>query len=188
MRSTKSEATRRLGSVIAPLSSAEKQRAIAAVAAYILADAGADARFRVLGAELRIDKPANPDELPIRLIQVLAVEYDRRRNLDFTVTTRGKIVQVADSPSIQPTFHNDEIREARDIAERNEQVASVVQVQGAFASPFVPIRDAEQHNRLIGLHYAAVRRNLPAQFLGTAVVDLSERRLVSFEAAQTEGR
>ena len=188
MRSIKSEATRRLGRVIAPLSSAEGRRATEAVVAYIIDQAGAETRFQIVGVELRIDKPANPEELPIRLIRVLAVEYERRRNLDFTVTTRGRIVQVAEDPIIQPTFHNDEIQEAREIAERNQQVARVVRVEGAFASPFVPVRDAEQRNRLIGLHYAAIRRNLPAQFLGSAVVDLSERRFVSFEAAQAEAR
>jgi hypothetical protein len=188
MPSNTSEATRRLRRLIAPLSPAEERQATEAAVAYIKSEAGAEVRFRVLGAELSIDKPANPEELPMRLIRVLAVDYDRQRHLDFTVSTRGRIVQVTDYPGTQPAFHNDEIREARDITESDEQVARVVQGQDTVASPFVPMRDAADRNRLIGLHYAAIRRSQPARFLGSAVVDLTAHRLVSFEAAQLEGR
>src|SRR6266699_6532455 len=188
MVSNMSEMTRHLEPVIAPLSEEEEQRAIKAVVDYLTEELGSEAKphFRVLGAELRIDKPPRPEVVPLRLIRVLVADYDRKRNLDFVVDATGKIVRVEEYPG-QPAFSLDEMKEAREIAERDKQVARFAKMRGSFVSEFGPALVSEQGDRLIGLRYAVTKKNQPTRLLVSVVVDLNERELVSIEFAPVGG-
>ena len=180
--------TRRLRPVLKPLGKTEEGAAIRLAMADLLAepDRPKDARFRVLGAELAIEKPPRPEAVPTRAIAVLIADYANRRHLRFLVE-KNKLTR-RDGLAFEPAFHIDEIREGRRIAERDRGVAAAARTRGAFASPFSPAAGGEPGVRLIGLRYAVARKGKPTAVLGTAVVDLSAAALISFERFGGRGR
>lgn len=72
---------------------------------------------RILGAELRIDKPPDPRKAPVRMIGVIVVDYGNRRNYEVLVGAGGKVAKVVDLGGAQPVFTSEEIEEAREIGE-----------------------------------------------------------------------
>ena len=61
--------------------------------------------YRILGAELRIDKPSDPRKDALRMVGVVIVDYGNRRNFEVLVAGSGKVarVRVARSAS-QPVW------------------------------------------------------------------------------------
>ena len=187
MKSAMSDLTRRLKPVLAPLSKAEESRSIkSAVASLFPGRSNPKARFRVLGAELRIEKPPERDTVPRRLIQVFIADYGNGRNVGVTVDGKGKIVESL-TLDFQPNFHADEVYEARQIAERNERVRRLAKTRGAFTGTFAPHQAAENGHRMIGLHYATTERGGQTKPLGFAVVDLYTSEIVVLDVADTVG-
>src|SRR5579864_3734938 len=117
MKSTSSELTRKLARVIVPLKTKEEQAAIKAAKAHLAAELSD--HYRILGGDLRINKPSDPAKIPQRMIGVLVLDYGHRRNLEVIVDAKGKVVQVIDLHDAQPAFTEDEIEEARRIAEQD---------------------------------------------------------------------
>ncbi len=178
MKSEMSALTRGLAAVITPLKKKEEQAAIKAAKSHLgkeLSD-----RFRIFGAELRIDKPPKPGTAPHRMVCVLVVDYGRRRNLEVLVNTSGKVVRVDDLRGAQPAYTSEEIKEARKIAEQDSRVARVAIIKSSFVSEFGPER-ASDNARRIGLRYAVVDKGRAGRVLAHAIVDLSARTLVQFD-------
>ena len=138
-------------------------------------------RFRIFGAQLRIGKPREPRKAPARIIGVLVVDYGNRRNFEVLVEPGGKVVRVDDRRGAQPAYTSEEIKEARDIAEQDGQVAGFAKMKGVFVSDFGPER-ASDNARRIGLRYAVLGKARSAGLLAHAVVDLSARKLVRVSA------
>jgi hypothetical protein len=183
MRREMSPSTRKLARVILPLKPKEARAAINAAKARAANDLSD--HYRILGAELRIDKPPDPAKAPVRTVGVLIVDYGNRRNFEVLVDGSGKVSRVIDLRGAQPAFAKDEIEEARGIAEQDSRVDRFARMKGSFVSEFGPPRAADNARR-IGLRYARVDRHQITKVLAHAVVDLSARRLVVFEETPTE--
>ena len=178
MKSEMSALTRGLAAVITPLKKKEEQAAIETAKSHLSKELSD--RFRIFGAELRIDKPPKPGTVPHRMVCVLVVDYGRRRNLEVLVNTSGKVVKVNDLRGAQPAYTSEEIKEARQIAEQDSRVAHVAKMKGSFVSEFGP-DPASDNARRIGLRYAVVDRGRAGRVLAHATVDLSARTLVQFD-------
>lgn len=174
-----SKATVRLRGAIAPLSTREERRAIEAATAHL--SKKLSRRYRVFGAELRIDKPADPATTPKRTIAVLILDYEKPRTLEAIVNAAGKVLRVLDLQGFQPAFLDDEVKEARAIAARDDQVARIGKLRGSFVSAFAPDQDHSPRRRQVGLRYAAPDARVGIRLLAEAAVDLVDRRLVHFE-------
>jgi hypothetical protein len=178
-RSVISKETARLRSVIAPLSTREERRAIEAAKAHLSKELSP--RYRVFGAQLRIEKPAKPATISNRTIAVLILDYEKRRALEAIVSADGKVLRVLDLQGFQPAFLDDEVKEARAIAARDERVARIGKVRGSFVSTFAPHQDNSPRRRQVGLRYAAPDARLGIRLLAEAAVDLVDRRLIHFD-------
>jgi len=189
MRSDMSSLTRQMQSVIAPLSGGEERKAIRAAVTQLLTEIGRsnEARYRVLGAEISIDKPLRRGTVPQRLIQVLVVDYGNRQNLQYLIDSGGKVIERT-VLGFQPAFHRDEIKEARAIAERDPRVAEFARTRGLFAGAFAPESSHEhgQATRRVGLRYLVTRRGALPRPVAVVVVDLYEQKLVSFESSVSD--
>jgi hypothetical protein len=175
VKSEMSDFTRKLAPVIAPLKAKEERAAIQAAQAGVAKDLSD--HHRVFGAELRIEKPSDPRTAPRRVIAVLIVDYANRRNLEVLVEGSGKVARVIDLQGAQPAYLDEEITDARRIAEQDSRVARYAKIRRSFVSPFGPER-AAGHARRIGLRYAVAEKNGTFRVLAHAVVDLSTRALV----------
>jgi hypothetical protein len=139
--------TERLLEATAPLGKREQERAIRVALAEIEGQ-----RYRVLAAELAIDKPARRDEPPARMVRVVVADYDRCRVVDMLVDASGKPARAPELLRYQPAFHPDEIVEARGIAEREPRFAELARTRGLLVMPFAaPV--SERPGRLVGLRY-----------------------------------
>lgn len=183
MNSATSELTRKLARVVVPLKTKEEQAAIKAAKAHLAAELSD--HYRILGADLRINKPSDPGKTPQRTVGVLVLDYGHRRNLEVIVDAKGKVIHVVDLHGAQPAFAADEIEEARKIAEQDRGVARVAKMKGSFVSEFGPER-ASDHARRIGLRYAIVHKNHVSRVVAHAIVDLSARKLIEFKEAPVE--
>ena len=178
MKSNMSVLTRKLMTILRPLGASEERRSIQAALKYFQAETEdfAETRFRVLGAQLRPDKPPKRGEVPERLIQVLLLDYTHKRNLEFAVNAKGKVVRSGDL-GFQPAFHTEEVSEAREIAEADERLARIAKKRSAFVDAYAPGRGEDKESRLIGLRYLLPSRD-GVSLLASAVVNLNERRLI----------
>ena len=183
MNSAMSELTRKLRPVIGPLRGREERAAIAAAKAHLARELSD--HYRILGAELRIDKPSKVGKVPDRIIGVLVADYAQRRNLEVLVDTRGKVAKVVDLMGAQPAYTSEEIAEARAIAEQDSRVALYARKKGSFASEFGPERAPDNAWR-IGLRYAVVDKGRVSGGAVHAIVDLSAGRLVHFDETLAE--
>ena len=179
-----SAATKALLKVISPLTLKEERNATSAAVKHLAGELSE--RYQVFPAELRIEKPSRSNAAPKRAIAVLIFDYEKRYAADVLVDPLGKLVQKTDLTGFQPPFLPKELREARQIAEKDERVARALRVRGAFASAFGPHPHGEPGARLIGLRYATVDRKQNVRLLGEAVVDLSEQKLLNFEDSPNE--
>ncbi len=178
MKPEMSKLTRDLASVILPLKAKEERAAIEAAKVRVAKELSD--HYRILGAELRINKPSDPAKAPLRMVGVLIVDYGHRRNLEVLVDGRGKAVRVVDLHGAQPAYTNEEIEEARGIAQQDSRVARFAKMKGSFVSEFGPERTLDNARR-IGLRYGRVDMGRAGRVLAQAVVDLSARKLVHFE-------
>jgi hypothetical protein len=176
MKSEMSAFTRELASAIVPLKATEERAAIKAAQAHVVAELSD--HYRILGGELRIEKPSAGGKVE-RRVGVVILDYGNRRTLDVLVDPKGNVVRV-DRPSGQPAFTAEEITEARGIAEQDGRVARLAKTKRSFVSEFGPERTSDNARR-IGLRYAVVEKGGAARVLGRAIVDMSTRQLVQFE-------
>jgi hypothetical protein len=173
-RTHMSTATKALATVIKPLTGREERQAIKAATAALRA--GLSDRFRVIGTELRIDKPA-PGNSAARTVGVYVVDYVNCRSIEALVGPRGEVVAVSELPPHQLPVSGEEIREARSVAERDKAVARALKPHKAtFVTPFTP-HDHASKKRVIGLRYFGTdrRRRLSPRAIGEVEVDLGER-------------
>src|SRR5262249_15375648 len=138
-------------------------------------------RYRFFPAELRIEKSSRSKATIDRSVAVLMVDYERRRTIELLIDAKGKVVRVTDLSGFQPAFLDEEVKEAREIAERDDRVARATRVRGTFVSAFGPDPRGAPGARLVGLRYATVDKKGHGRLLGEAIVDLSQRLILSFE-------
>lgn len=189
MKSEMSELTRRLKPVLASLSKKEERRAVKAATEHFVAETGrtADIRYRILSTEIRIEKPPKRGAMPERLIRVLIADYTNQRNLDISVNAKGEVVQSEALRGLQPAFHPDEIREAKEFAQRDRRVARLAKTTGSFAGAFASDLSLERGRRMVGLHYLAATKDGAARPLATVVVDLASGEVIDFRDDKAEG-
>ncbi len=183
MKSEMSEFTRKLSKVVLPLRRTEELAAIKAAQQHLAKELSD--RYRILGAELRIDKPADPKQVPLRMVSVVIVDYGRRRNYEVLVAARGKVARVVDLGAAQPAYTNEEIKEARKIGAQDTRVARFTKMKGGFVSEFGPERSPD-NARCIGLRYAQVEKGRVSRVLAHAIVDLSAGKLAEFQESSAE--
>src|SRR2546426_1347486 len=129
MKSHMSELTKRLQKVIAPLNKVQERQVLKSVNSYMNEEytrKAAAIHFRILGAELSIDKPPQQGPISQRLIRVLVADYGNRLILEFLLDPKAKILKVENYSGLQPAFHKDEIKEARTIAQRDNRIDSMI--------------------------------------------------------------
>jgi hypothetical protein len=182
------ESIRGLRRAAAPLGEAEERRAIAAALKALedIPSGGGPRRLRALWAEVRVEKPANPEAPPRRLVAVVIVDYDRRQTAEVTVDSRGRVLGWRDV-EFRPPFADDELEEARQLARRDRRVARLVQRGGAFDGQFMPNTIGDERPRLVGLRYAIDEPGQPFEPLARVVVDLSRGTVVSVALTSRRG-
>ena len=172
--------TRRMTKVLAPLSKREQTAAVRAATATLLADSTkrADARHRLLSAELLIERPPTREALPKRRVTVRIADYGARQIMEFEVEN-GKVTK-AHPAAMQPAFTADEIAEARALAERDSRLTALIQNERApFVGAFSPEKTPKRAGRPIMLRYLSVRKGRPTAFLAMVVVDLLSSKVIS---------
>jgi hypothetical protein len=175
----RSAETRQLEAVLAPLGEEEQQQAIQAAKARI--DRETD-RYRILGAEVMVEKPTDPDLAPERLIEVLAADYANRRGLRVLVRPTG--AEEIEVLVYEPVFHPDEIAEARQIAERDERLAELARREEHFVTPFSPASVVGA--RVIGLRYLLAEGDGAARLVASVAVNLPAGEVIRLDLHEPE--
>ena len=182
-----SAASVKLGKLLSPVTKTEARQAIKTVEATLKKAASKDGpSFAILWAALSMEGASKRGEKPRRLIEVVAVDYAGRRNLRYLIDAKGNVAEVGDL-LYRPPFSDEEMREARTIAESDARVARIAKVRKSFVSEFGPDDDGSRGARLVGLRYAAPVKG-GFELLARVVVDVSSGRLVSMETGEGEGR
>lgn len=182
-----SEATRALLPLLDPLSPADERRAVESAQQHLRKELSQ--RYRVFPPVVRISKPRDLEGKSRRTIAVLIVDYEKRKTLEVTVGTNGAVERVDNLGAYQPPFVAEEMKEAREIAERTGCLGPLLQRAGIFVQPFVPERRQEQDGRRVGLRYRAPEEDGSISLLIEVVVNLADRRLIRFEEfGKTEGQ
>lgn len=186
MKSNMSKVTRTLKPLLAPLSKQEERRSVECVLSHLRAEleSAAKPRFRVLGVEVRIEKPETPKATPRRLIRVLVADYGNKRTLDVLVDRSGNIAQAENYRGFQPAFHTDEIQAAREIAQCDPRVASLTKRRDYFVTAFGPEKTRPGGSRKIGLRFTLARKGQGTSVLVSVTVDLCERKVIAFEVSE----
>jgi hypothetical protein len=179
----RSAETRRIEEVIAPLLDDEESSARSAAAEY-LADRAE--RFRILGVEVRVDKPDDPQRVPQRQVRVLVIDYSNRITRDVMVDPAGVVVEARNLGGYQPVFLAEEVEEARAVAEADERVARAASLPGLFVSTFAAERPAGETGRAIGLRYATVDDGA-ARVLAHVTVNLCDGEITGLEEGDNHG-
>jgi hypothetical protein len=188
VRSSMAPETRRLKRVIAPLTRREEKAAAEAVFSQLQNGRRSPSRPpRLLGVELRIDKPARPGALPSRLYRVVIADYASRRVLDVAVDHRFRVIEETHYRGVQPAYTAEEIAEARDLAERDDRVARAIARRRFFVEAFSPPASDRRGSRAIGLRYVLSRRDRGIIELAEAVVDLHALAIIAIAARQSGG-
>ncbi len=172
--------TRRMVRVLAPLSKREETAALRAATATLLADSNrrANARYRLLSAELLIERPPTREALPTRRVMVRVADYGSKQIMEYAVE-KGRVV-AAHPAALQPAFAADEIAEARVLAERDSRLTALIQNdRKLFVSAFSPEKTPKRVGRPLMLRYLSVRKGRPTAFLATVVVDLFGNKVIS---------
>jgi hypothetical protein len=139
-----------------------------------------DRRHRVIGADLRIDKPSRPRAQPRVLGEVGIYDYeDDVLLVAFVETKNGRVVDVQERPGLHPEPTDDEVEEAIDIALTADRALARRRSLDVVAHPahLIGIPRALHRHRLLQLYFWTGRRR-PEQ-IGEAVVDLSARTVVT---------
>jgi hypothetical protein len=170
----RSTETRQLEAVLAPVSEEEAQQATESAVAGI---AEVSDHYRILGAEVVIEKPAAADVVPERLLAVFIADYANRRSVRVPVRPTG--VGEIEVLSYEPALHPDEEAEARRIAEQDERLRRLLRGDEQVVTAFSPVSVVGA--REVGLHYASTQAGPPAEPLATAVVSLVTGELLHLE-------
>jgi hypothetical protein len=179
--------TRRMRRIIAPLSARQAHAAGKTVVERLISGRADHARPpRVLGVELRVDKPARQGDLPQRRIRVVVADYASGRVVDVTVDERYRMVEETHYRGVQPAFVSDEVDEARELVEADPRVAQATARQRFFIESFSPPTTHQRGSRTIGLRYVATRARRGADILAEAVVDLDHRTVTAVAVRRTE--
>jgi hypothetical protein len=117
---------------------------------------------------------------------VVIVDYSQKQNLSVLIDRKGKVARVEKMRG-QPVFHEDEVQEAREIAERDDRLAQVRKLRGLFVSTYAPPTSFATDARIVGLHYVVSRSQRQHEMLASVAVDLSARRTVSVTVYSHEG-
>src|SRR5262245_24959517 len=120
MISDMSSLTKQMRNVLAPLGPEEERRAVDAALA---SRHGTRETLLVRGAELVVEKPPRRGQTPLRRVRVLISARAESVVYEVLVDERGTIVSDRDLGPCNSTYLNDEIYQAREVAERDEQVA-----------------------------------------------------------------
>jgi len=175
-----SDLTRKMQAVIRPVSKAEINKVKKEVVAYICKQqSGVKSRFRIIEISLSINKPDKRESVPSRLIRAIVADYSNNKNIEFILDSKGRIVRAMDYEGLQPAANDEEIKEALVIARSDERVADLLATKGLFVTSFAPSPDT--NNRVIGLTYSLAKKRFGSQSLARVAVDLSERKVTSFE-------
>ncbi len=183
MPSEMSKLTLALGDAIRRITDTEERAA--ADAALKLLSNELSQRRRVYGVELRIQK-AEPTATPLRYFAVVIGDYDKRRVLEVVVDSAGKLVSKTDLTGFQPPIVNDEVDEARKIAETQPIIAALARAPGGFVQAFGPHAEDAPQRRLVGLRYGAMASTGP-RALAEVEVDLTRQKLIRFEDIEALG-
>ena len=184
MSDNMSAATKALASVVLPLTEHEARTATDAAMTSLRPDLSD--RYRVIGTELRIDKPPR-ERVPDRVVGVYVVDYREHRSIEALVDSKGTVLAVNDLPPYQLPISREELQEAQSIAAQDEHLARAVRRhQTAFVSPFAP-HDHTSKKRVIGLHYFRPDKRHPQspRPIGDVEVDLGAGTAV-FTAIEVE--
>ena len=177
MPSEMSKLTMALGAAIRPITDTEERAAMEAALRYLSNELSQ--RHRVYGIELRIPKIEQAAATP-RHFPVVIGDYDKRRTLEVVVDSAGKLVSKTDLTGFQPPIVNDEVAEARKIAEIQPIIAALAKATGGFVQAFGPHAEAAPGRRLVGLRYGAMDATGP-RALAEVEVDLARQKLIRFE-------
>jgi len=190
MKSNMSDLTRKLKSVLAPLGRSEERHAVkvALSKAQSLLQEEHEPRSRILGAELRIEKPPKRGRVPERLISVFIVDYAHKRILDVVSKSFGKATTISVLTNFQPAFHPDEIKEAQSIAKSDSRVAKYAKMRGVVIGAAGPPMGEHMNHRVIGLHYLRTNKKGQNEPVAVVAVDLYDRQVVRIEKPDSEAR
>lgn len=171
----------RFRKAVAPLGKREERRAVAAAVSHFESRLAKrrEPRFRVIGAELTVEKPRSPRGVPTRLVSVVIAHYDAREVLSIQVDAAGRVVS-SQALDFQPVFHADEVAEARALVEQDAPLRRAASRKSAFVHVFGPHQD-RRRARLIGLQYLRTLRGDRVESVARAVVDLDRAQVVSVE-------
>lgn len=167
------EITRAARDVVRPLDDAEADRA-RALALATLAERVEGLKAVVHDVGLRIGKPAR-GKVPTRAVGVIVSDRRLGRVWD-VVTTDGTDVEVNERPGYQPPFLDEEIDEARRIAEEGTDVG---RGDGVGVLPFFP--GSPDGRRRVGLNYVRSRGDGSVVGTATVVVDLVAGRVDRYQ-------
>jgi hypothetical protein len=180
MRPNMSAQTRALARLLRPLGRAEARRASAAAVEHLRPELTREGRtrFRVLGAQLYLTRPAGKGTAG-RLVDVRLIDYLSRRHLR-VVVAGNRVVEVR-TLDWQPAFGAGEVADAAALVARDPRLRTIVRRRGVFASPFSPGGNAPGERR-IGLRYL-IRRGPVAALVAEAEVDLIDQRVTAAQPA-----
>lgn len=177
MTTDMSSLTEQMREVLAPLGVEEERRAIDAALA---ARNGGRETLLVRGAEVAIDKSPGRDEAPVRRVRVLLSAHAESVVREVLVDTYGKVVSDRELGPRNLPYLEDEVLQARAVAERDEHVAKRLTGHKVGVGTFAPMLGVSRHSRhrLVGLHFLDVSNPDMPRPLTSVVVDLATRKLV----------
>jgi hypothetical protein len=136
-------------------------------------------RHRVIGADLRIDKPSRPRAEPRVLGEVGIYDYEDDVLLAaFVDTENGRVVDVQERPGLQLEPTDEEVEEASSIALAADRALARRRSLDVVAHPahLLGTPRALHKHRLLQLYFWT--RGRRPERVGEAVVDLSAQRVV----------
>ena len=142
-----------------------------------------DVRYAVVGADLRIDRGSFRGKLPPRIGEVGVYDYDHNVLLVFAVDLRKRtLLEVEERKGLQPPITDAELREAKDLALTDNAYRSLRKKRSLQVTAFVArVCFLEDHpacgHRVFTVVFWSAGKN--AERLGTAVVDLSDRKVLA---------
>lgn len=184
-----SELTERLIPILGPLDEKEERLAVECAMAHLTTryPEMADGGYRVIGAEVRLDKPRR-GRVPQRLVTVLVADYTARRAHEVAVGAKGRIVGSVVLEGFNAPFLPEEVREAQERAREDERVGSLARRPDVTVAAFVPEPARHAGLRPVGLHYfTADPAGTELRPLATVVVELATGGVVSFRDDVSSG-
>lgn len=140
----------------------------------------------VVGASLRLVRPGPRGQLPRRIAEVGIYDYDRNVLVVHVVDLRrGRLVETEEHRGIQPPITDAELEEARRLVVAHDRYRNLGRTGklaiNAFQArvSFLPDHPAHGH-RVFTLVFWSAGKN--PKRLGSAVVDLSDRRVLEEDA------